>query len=91
MKSLTTTLGCGAIAVLCSGCLPQAFQQIKCTVLKEQFNDFQAKAKKGEVMLGAKVYETESEIKEALKSTIEHYGAVWKEENCPGSLTHPGG
>ena len=42
-------------------------------------------------MLGAKVYETEAEIKEALKSNIEHYGAVWKEKNCPGSLTHPGG
>jgi hypothetical protein len=90
MKSLTTTLSCGAVAVLCSGCLPpQALQQIKCTVLKEQFNDFQAKAKKGEVMLGAKVYETEAEIKEALKSNIEFYGAVWKEESCPGSLKDP--
>ena len=41
-------------------------------------------------MLGAKVYETEAEIKEALKSNIEYYGAFWKEYNCPGSLTDPG-
>ena len=87
-RTLSATLSCGAIAVLCSGCLPpQTFQEIQCTVLKEQFNDLQAKAKKGEVMLGAKVYETEAEIKEALKSNIEYYGGFWKEYNCPGSLT----
>ena len=89
MKSLKTTLSCGAIAVLCSGCLPQTLEQIKCAVLKEQFNDLQTKAKKGEVMLGAKVYETEAEIKEALKSNIEYYDAFWKEYNCTGSLTDP--
>ena len=42
------------------------------------------------VMLGAKVYETEAEIKEALKSNIDYYGAFWKEYNCPVSLTDPG-
>ncbi len=87
MKSLKTTFSCRAIAVLCSGCLPQTFQQIKCTVVKEQFNDLQAKVRKGEVMLSAKVYKTEAEIKEALKSNTEYYGAFWKECNCPGSLT----
>ncbi len=40
-------------------------------------------------MLGAKVYETEAEIQEALKSNIEFYGAVWKEESCQGSLKDP--
>ena len=90
MKSLKTTLSCGAIAVICSACLPQALEQIKCAVLKEQFDDLQTKAKKGEVMLGAKVYETEAEIKEALKSNIEYYRGFWKEYNCPGSITDPG-
>ncbi|KZR85621.1 hypothetical protein [Synechococcus sp. MIT S9508] len=46
-------------------------------------------AAKGEVMFGVKVYETVSEIKEALEANIEHYGAFWKEYSCPGSLTDP--
>ena len=40
-------------------------------------------------MLGAKVYETDAEIKEALESNIEFYGAIWKEESRPGSLMDP--
>ena len=44
---------------------------------------------KGEVMFGLKTDASEAEIKEDLKSNIEHYGAFWKEYNCPGSLTDP--
>ena len=89
--TLTAAFSCGAIAVLCSGCLPQAFQQeINCNVLKDQFEWSQEMLSKGEVMFGLKTDASEAETKEQLKSNIEHYSAFWKEYNCPGSLTDPG-
>jgi len=90
MKILTTAISCGAIAVLCSGCMVDEIRELaQCDVIKNQFNDFQAMAAKGEVMFGVKVYETEAEIKEALEANLEHYGAFWEKYNCPGSLTDP--
>ena len=89
-RTLTAAMSCGAIAVSCSGCLPQAFQQeVNCAVLKEQFEWSQEMLSKGEVMFGLKTDASEAEIKVDLKSNIEHYGAFWKEYNCPGTLTDP--
>ena len=89
-RTLTATISCGAIAIFCRGCLPQAFQQeVNCAVLKDQIEWFQEMLSKGEVMFGLKTDASEAEIKEDLKSNIEHYGAFWKEYNCPGSLTDP--
>ena len=83
-------MSCAAIAVLSSGCMVDEIRElVQCDVIKNQFNDFQAMIAKGEVMFGVKVYETESEIKEALEANVEHYGAFWEEYNCPGSLTDP--
>ena len=90
MKMLTTAISYGVAAVLCSSCLPhekQLMRYAQCKAIKDQFNDFQAKAAKGEVMFGVKVYNTEGEINEALKSNLEHYSGVWKDFNCSGSLT----
>ena len=90
-RTLTAAISCGAIAVLCSGCLPQAFQQeVNCAVLKDQFEWSQEMLSNGAVMFGLKTDASEAEIKEDLKSNIEHYGTFWKEYNCPGSLTDPG-
>ena len=90
MKTLATTLGAGAMAVLCIACLPQAFQRdINCTVLKDQFEWSQDVLSKGELMFGFKTDQPEAEIKKDLKSNIEHDGAFWKEYNCPGSITDP--
>ncbi len=81
-------MSCGVVAVLCGGCLPQVVQQdINCTVTKDQFEWSQELLSKGEVMFGIKTNRTEAEIKEDLKSNIEHYSAFWKEYNCSGSLT----
>ena len=82
-------MSCGAAAVLCNGCLllKPIQQEINCTVIKDQFEDMQEMAAKGEVMFGIKTNRTEAEIKEDLKSNIEHYSAFWKEYNCSGSLT----
>ena len=89
-RMLTAEISCGAIAVFCSGCLPQAFQQeVNCAVLKDQFEWSQEMLLKEEVMFGLKTDASEAEIKEDLKSNIEHYGAFWKQYNCPGSLTDP--
>ena len=90
MKTLATTFGSGAMAVLCIACLPQAFQRdINRTVLKDQFEWSQEMLSRGETTFGLKTDASEAEIKEQLKSNIEHYSAFWKEYNCPGSLTDP--
>ena len=90
-RTLTASISCGAIAVFCSGCLPQALQQeVNCDVLKDQFEWSQEMLSKGVVMFGLKTDTSEAEIKENLKSNIEYYGAFWKEYNCPGSLTDAG-
>ena len=90
-RPLTAAISCGAIAVLGSGCLPQEFQQeIECNVVKDQFEWSQEMLSKGETTFGLKTDASEAEIKEQLKSNIEHYSAFWKQYNCPGSLTDPG-
>ena len=38
-------------------------------------------------MFGMKFNQTKAEIKVDLKSNIEHYGAFWKQYNCPESIT----
>jgi len=84
-RTLTAAISCGVIAVPCSGCLPQAFQQeVNCAVLKDQFEWSQQMLSKGEVMFGLKTEASDAEIKEDLKSNIEHFGAFWEESNCPG-------
>ena len=89
-RTVTTTLSCGEIAVLCSGCLPQALQQkLECNAVKDQFEWSQELLSKGEMTFGIKTGAFEAEIKEDLKSSIEHYSAFWKQYNCPGSLTDP--
>ena len=89
-RTLTAAISCGAIAVLGSGCLPQALQQkLECNAVNDQFEWSQDALSKGELMFGIKTDQTEAEIKEDLKSNIEHYDAFWKEYNCPGSLTDP--
>ena len=55
--------------------------------MKDQFEWSQEMLSKGEVMFGLKTDRSEAEIKEDLKSNIEHYGAFWEEYNCPGLLT----
>jgi len=89
MKKLTPVMSCGAVAVLCSGCLllKPIQQEINCTVIKDQFEDMQEMAAKGEVMFGIKVYESEAEIQEVLEANVKHYGNHWKKNNCSGSLT----
>ena len=88
IKKLTTLISCTAIAVLCSGCLPQVLQQrLNCSVLKNLFEETQEMTAKGEGPLGIKLYETEAEIKKALEANLEHYDNHWKEDNCPGSIT----
>ena len=94
MKSLTMTLSCGAIAVLCSGCmfafdtLEKFGNQRMCDGLRNQFNHFQSEIAKGEGINTVKL-ETEAEIKEALKSHLEKSTGTWKNWDCPGSLTDP--
>ena len=93
-RMLTMTLSCGAIAVLCSGCMFtfETFEkfgdQMMCNQLKNQFNRFQSEIAKGEGIYIK--LETEAEIKEALKSHLEESTGVWKKWDCPGSLTDPG-
>ena len=93
--ALTTTLSCGAIAVLCSGCmfafdtLEKFGDQRMCDGLRNQFNHFQVAIAKGEGINTVKL-ETEAEIKEALKSHLEESTGFWKKWDCPGSLTDPG-
>ena len=90
-RTVTTTLSCGEIAVLCSGCLPQALQQkLECNAVKDQFEWSQELLSKGETTFGIKTGASEAEIKEDLKSNIEHYRAFWKQYNCTVSLTDPG-
>ena len=90
-RTLTAAISCGAIAVLGSGCLPQALQQkLECNAVKDQFEWSQELLSKGETTFGIKTGASEAEIKEDLKSNIEHYSAFWKQYNCPGSLTNPG-
>ena len=74
-RTLTAAISCGAIAVLCSGCLPQAFQQeVNCAVLKEQFEWSQEmlskRFKTRGVTYGLKPEEVEAAIKEDLKPTL---------------------
>ena len=84
------TLSCGAIAVLCSGCMYGAFmKKVQCDVIKDQFDWSQDLLSKGEVAFGLKTNQTEAEIKETLESNLEHYSDFWKEYNCSGSLTDP--
>jgi hypothetical protein len=59
-----------------------------CNQLKNQFNHFQAEIAKGEGINTVKL-ETESEIKEVLKSYLEQSTAFWRKSNFPGSLTDP--
>ena len=94
-RTLTKTLSCGAIAVLCSGCMfafdtfEKFGDQMMCNQLKNQFNHFQAEIAKGEGINTVKL-ETEAEIKEALKSHLDESTSFWKKWDCPGSLTDPG-
>ena len=84
------TLSCGAIAVLCSGCMYGAFmKKVQCDATKDQFDWSQDLLSKGEVAFGLKTNQTEAEIKETLESNLEHYSDFWKEYNCSGSLTDP--
>ena len=90
-RTLTAAISCGAIAVPGSGCLLQALQQKpECNAVKDQFELSQELLSKGETTFGIKTGASEAEIKEELKSNIEHYSAFWKKYNCPGSLTDPG-
>ena len=94
MKSLTTILSCGAIAVLGSGCFPQAFRQEICADMKDQFERSQEMLSKrfetGGRTYGLKPDEIEAAIKEDLKSNLEHHYFFWKANNCSGSMTDPG-
>jgi hypothetical protein len=88
MKRLTTVISCTAIAVLCSGCQPQVlWERFNCSVTKNLFEDMKERTSKGEGPLGFKIYENEAEIKRVLEADTEHYSNLWKENNCPGSIT----
>ena len=90
-RTLTAAISCGAISALGSGCLPQALQQkLECNAVKDQFEWSQELLSKGETTFGIETGASEAEIKEDLKSNIEHYSAFWKQYNCPGSITDPG-
>ena len=94
LKSLTTVLSCGAIAVLGSGCHPPAFQQKICADVKDRFESDQELLSKrfetGGKTYGLKPDEIEAAIKEDLKSNLEHHYFFWKANNCSGSMTDPG-
>ena len=92
-RTLTAAISCGAITVLCSGCMfafdtfEKFGDQMMCNQLKNQFNHFQSEIAKGEGIYVK--LETEAEIKEALKSHLEETTGFWKKLDCPGSLTDP--
>ena len=79
--------GCGLLVVLCSGCMPTVLHRmITCSVIKDQFHSQQSGIAKGEGPFGVKLFRSESEIREALKHNVEHYGKHWKDEGCQGLL-----
>ena len=93
-RTLTAAISCGAIAVLGSGCFPQAFRQEICADMKDQFESDQEMLSKrfetGGRTYGLKPDEIEAAIKNDLKSNIEHYNFYWKLQLYPGSISDPG-
>ena len=84
---MVASWSCGLLVVVCSGCMPTVFNRmITCSVIKDQFHSQQTGIAKGEGPFGFKLYSSESEIREALKHNVEHYGKHWKDEGCQGSL-----
>lgn len=88
MKRLTTFMGCIAVALMFSGCLPKVLEEkLNCGVIKNMYENAQENAAKGEINFGIKAYETDAEIQEALANNLDHYGNHWKKVGCPGSIT----
>ncbi|QNI85954.1 hypothetical protein SynPROS71_02185 [Synechococcus sp. PROS-7-1] len=87
---LTAFIGCGALAALLSGCLPNprglidgAVKNLHCAAIKKSFNDIQQRG----IQLSIKANETEAERQERLETSLDIYVSQWEQRKCRGSIS----